>query len=80
MAKKKGPWPIGLKIKAVRMMTPHEVKEMDWYRPGVALVLEDGGVIFGSRDEEGNDAGALMGAPPPPAPIDLIFPDNPPGS
>ena len=76
MAKKKGPWPIGLKIREVRWMTPKEMEAMAWDQEGVVIVLEDGGVIFPSSDPEGNSIGALMVAQSG-SPIDLLYPPDP---
>lgn len=73
MAQKKKPWPIGLKIKEVRWVTPKEMKALGWYGDGVILILEDGGFILPSSDPEGNNIGALMGAHGG-NPLDLLYP------
>lgn len=76
MAKKKAPWPIGLKIKEIRWMTPEELGAMAWDQEGVVIVLEDGGLIFPSSDPEGNSAGVLMSLHKG-SQIDLLYPPDP---
>jgi hypothetical protein len=71
------PWPVGVRIEGFRWLNQEELSSMGWSRPGVVLLLEDGGVIFASADEEGNDTGALMVSPPG-APADLLHPGYPP--
>lgn len=52
---------IGRKIVRARYMTHHEASEQGWnYRP-LVLILDDGTIIWPSRDDEGNEAGALFG-------------------
>jgi hypothetical protein len=51
----------GRKIVQVRYMTLKEAEEMGWSRRPVVLVLDDGNQFFPMSDDEGNDAGALMG-------------------
>ena len=50
----------GRTIKAVRYMTEEEQEACGWYSRAVVLVLDDGHAIWPSRDDEGNDAGALF--------------------
>lgn len=52
---------IGKKIVAVRLMTDDEVDEQGWNRSTAVLVLDDGTKLYPSRDEVGNDSGALFG-------------------
>lgn len=58
-------YPIGLKIKDVRMMTKEELDAEGWDESfhdfPVAIILEDGGKIYGSADPEGNGPGCLFG-------------------
>jgi len=53
---------IGKKIVSFRYMTKKELKREGWddYK-GVVLVLDDGTLIYPSRDEEGNGPGELFG-------------------
>lgn len=56
---------IGQKIKAIRKLTDAELEENGWdddnFNPIYALELENGVVIYPSRDFEGNGGGALFG-------------------
>ena len=58
-------FPIGLKIKDVRMMTKEELNnegwEENWGSFPVVIILEDGSKIYASQDPEGNGPGALFG-------------------
>lgn len=47
------------KIVQVRYMTEAEQQAFGWYHKSVVLQLDDGTLVFPSRDDEGNDAGAL---------------------
>lgn len=51
---------LGRTIKLVRYMTNEEANEFGWYRRAVVIQLNDGTCIYPSRDDEGNDAGALF--------------------
>lgn len=51
----------GKTIVAVRYLTDEEAEAMDWYHRSLVMQLSDGTLIFLSRDDEGNDAGALFG-------------------
>lgn len=51
---------LGKKIVAVRYMSQEEADEMGWDSRPVVLQLDDGNILFPSRDDEGNDAGALF--------------------
>lgn len=61
-------YPIGRKIVGIRYMTAQEMKEEEWaqtmHGPPTVIVLDDGGLIFASRDEEGNGPGAIFGRRP----------------
>ena len=60
MAKKKS-GPEGRTIVATRQMTPVEAADEGWDRGTIALVLDDGSILYPSRDHEGNGPGALFG-------------------
>jgi hypothetical protein len=49
------------RIVEVRYLTPTECRQLLWDRTSVALVLDNGTIIYAGRDAEGNDAGALHG-------------------
>lgn len=53
------------KIKEVRPMTKAEIAFEGWedspYLPATCIILENGIMLYASRDEEGNDVGALFG-------------------
>lgn len=51
---------IGQKIVGVRPLTKAELEAWGWERRGgTALVLENGVVLYASKDPEGNGPGAL---------------------
>lgn len=54
----------GRTIVDVRYLTTIEMKGMGWYRKSIVLELSDGSLLFPSKDDEGNDAGALFGQSP----------------
>lgn len=54
----------GRTIVEVRHMTQEEVETEGWERPALALVLDDGTVIYPSQDDEGNGPGTLFGTTP----------------
>lgn len=51
---------IGRTIKSVRWMSPTEVEKIGWYSAPIVLTLDDETLLYPSRDDEGNDAGALF--------------------
>lgn len=51
----------GRTIVDVRYLTTIEMKGMGWHRKSIVLELSDGSLLFPSKDDEGNDAGALFG-------------------
>jgi len=56
---------VGQKIVAVRAMTDAELAENYWHgERGTAIELENGTVLFPSRDDEGNGPGRLFGKLP----------------
>jgi hypothetical protein len=48
------------KIVEVRYLTDDEMDGLGWSQKCVVMVLDDGNIIFPSRDDEGNDAGSLF--------------------
>jgi hypothetical protein len=53
---------IGQIIKEIRPMTKKEQEKEGWSRGTTVIVLGNGILLYASRDEEGNDAGAMFGA------------------
>ena len=55
---------VGRRIAEVRAMTKRELEAEGWEPDEIVpvLVLDDGAILFPSRDEEGNGPGALFGA------------------
>ena len=51
---------VGKAIVAVRYLTEEERAELDWFDRSVVIQLDDGTLIWPSRDDEGNGAGALF--------------------
>ena len=51
---------LGKKIVTVRYFTEKEAEEMGWTGRPIAFQLEDGLWVYPSRDDEGNDGGALF--------------------
>jgi putative sterol carrier protein len=52
---------VGKTIKKVRYLTAEEVESLGWSASAVVLELSDGTMLFPSRDDEGNDGGAMFG-------------------
>jgi len=55
---------VGKRIVAIREMTRKELSAQGWDGPracALVIVLDDGSMIFASRDDEGNSPGALFG-------------------
>ena len=50
----------GRTIQHVHYMTKKEVEYMGWQSRSVIIILDNGVAIYPSRDDEGNDAGALF--------------------
>ena len=48
------------KIIEVRYLSEKEMDALGWYQQSVVFVLDDGTICFVSRDDEGNNAGALF--------------------
>ena len=51
---------VGRKIIAVRYMNEKEIDDHGWTTKALIMVLDNGTAIYPSRDDEGNDAGALF--------------------
>jgi len=52
---------VGRTISAVRPMTQKEQDLEGWFTPAMVLVLDDGTLLYPSRDMEGNGSGVLFG-------------------
>lgn len=52
---------VGRKIVEVRPMTKEERVKEGWDRGTMTIVLDDGSVLYASRDEEGNGPGEIFG-------------------
>ncbi len=50
----------GRTIKKVRYMTVSEMEDLGWYSRCVVMILDDGNIVYPSRDDEGDDAGSLF--------------------
>lgn len=51
---------LGKRIVKVRYMSQEEVDELGWNSRPVVIQLDDGNLVWPSRDDEGNDAGSLF--------------------
>lgn len=51
---------LGKKIVKVRYLSQKEASDMGWGSRPVVIQLDDGNIIYPSRDDEGNDGGALF--------------------
>ncbi len=56
---------VGRKITNVRYLSQEEADNLGWGKRCVVLHLNDGSLIFPSKDDAGNDAGTLFGQGPP---------------
>jgi hypothetical protein len=50
----------GRTIVEVRYLTAEEAAQLGWSRRPVVMQLDDGNIVYASRDDEGNDGGALF--------------------
>ena len=50
----------GKVIKRIEYLSDQEVKDMMWYSRAPIIVFTDGSWIMASKDDEGNDAGAMF--------------------
>ena len=55
---------LGRRIVKVRYMTSKERDDAGWTHRAIVIELDNGVSILSSRDDEGNDAGALFGQAP----------------
>ena len=51
---------LGKHIVKVEWITDKEAKEWMWYSKPISMQLDDGTWIYPSKDDEGNDGGALF--------------------
>ena len=51
---------VGRKIVACFYMTAEDAEAVGFHQRPIVLRLDDGNIIYPSRDDEGNDAGALF--------------------
>ena len=51
---------LGRKIVKVEWMTDKECEDWLWYNKPICMLLDDGTWIYPSKDDEGNDGGALF--------------------
>ena len=51
---------LGKTIVKCRYMTQAEQQDLGWRHRPLVLALHDGNLLYASRDDEGNDAGALF--------------------
>ena len=51
----------GRTILACRYLSKEEADGLGWYHRPVVIILDDGTFVFPSRDDEGNDGGAMFG-------------------
>lgn len=64
----------GKTIVSVRYLTKEEAKGMYWTAQCLVITLNDGTVLFPSRDDEGNGAGTMFGRTSKNGGADLTFP------
>ena len=50
----------GRTISEIRYMNDNEREMLGWTKKSIIIILDDGTAIYPSRDDEGNDAGALF--------------------
>lgn len=51
---------VGRKIVKIRYMTDKEVEGLGWYSSAVVIELDNGQLLWPSKDDEGNDAGSIF--------------------
>lgn len=51
---------LGRQITKVGYLSKKEVESLGWDHASLAIELDDGTTLWASRDDEGNDAGALF--------------------
>ena len=50
---------VGRKIVKVEYLPQDELKELDWYKRPISILLDNGHWITPMMDDEGNDGGAM---------------------
>ena len=50
----------GKVIERIEYLSDEEVKDMMWYNTAPVIIFTDGNWIMASKDDEGNDAGAMF--------------------
>lgn len=65
---------MGRTIVSVRYLSKEEAKGMYWTAQCLVITLNDGTVLFPSRDDEGNGAGTIFGRDGRNGGTDLTFP------
>ena len=50
----------GKTIAEIRYMNDDEKEMLGWNKKSIIIILDDGTAIYPSKDDEGNDAGALF--------------------
>lgn len=71
---KKVPFPVGLRVKEIRIMTDEEMEAEGWDHYGSLsapeiIIFEDGSKLYPSCDPEGNGPGCLFGMGPDGTPV-----------
>lgn len=51
---------VGRTIAGVRYMSPAEMSALGWDSAPIVITLDDGTIFYSSKDDEGNDGGALF--------------------
>ena len=62
----------GRKVKSLRYLSAKEAAGLGWHQRPLVIEFDDGTLVFASRDDEGNGAGALFGQGP--NNEELVFP------
>lgn len=62
----------GRTVKSVRYLSAKEAQTLGWHQRPLVVEFDDGTLLFPSRDDEGNGAGALFGQGP--KDEELVFP------
>ena len=52
---------LGRSISRVRYLDKDEAEHLGWHQRSLLLELDNGTIVFMSRDDEGNDGGTLFG-------------------
>lgn len=79
MPKKKGSqitYPAGQKITGVAYLDDASLRKLGWRRSPIVLRFSGGGILYPTRDNEGNDAGTVFVVPKKSSPW-YLFPASP---